>query len=384
MKLASKIRQCVVIVALTFLLPACAETQLAAHYAKKIVNYGTGGALASKSQGTYKVGSPYKIKGRWYTPKEKFRHSEVGVASWYGPGFHGKTTANGETYDQYELTAAHRTLQMPSIVRVTNLENGRSVVVRINDRGPFAHGRVIDMSKRGAELLGFKKKGTAKVRVEILEQESRQVAALAKSGKNTSNIRLADLKRSPEPTQNRFQPVTLEKRQDVRFETARQEYKTANSRALPLPESLQPSYLITDAEALPATQNDAGIRRVSVQRTPQPAPLDTSTDFLNDLDFVRENRGTAPVARTPQQASHVTAGRALYVQAGAFTNYRNAERLAANLSGISVANISPTTTQSGTQLYRVRLGPLASHNQAQGVLSQVVGAGHQNALIIVD
>src|SRR3546814_18900599 len=98
---------------------------------------------------------------------------ESGIASWYGPGFHGKLTANGEGYDQDAMTAAHRTLPMPSLVQVTKLENGHSVRVRVNDRGPYAHGRIIDMSKRSAELLGFTNQGTAKVRVQVLEEIGR-------------------------------------------------------------------------------------------------------------------------------------------------------------------------------------------------------------------
>lgn len=132
--------------------------------------------------GYYKVGQPYQIAGLWYHPREDFNYVETGVASWYGPNFHGQATANGEVYDMEALTAAHRTLQMPSVVRVTNLDNGRSVVVRINDRGPFARDRIIDMSRRAAEELGFQQRGTANVRVEVLPEESRMVAELARSG----------------------------------------------------------------------------------------------------------------------------------------------------------------------------------------------------------
>ena len=106
-------------------------------------------------RGAYKVGTPYKIDGVLYTPKEEFNRVESGVASWYGPGFHGKSTANGERYDQSDRTAAHRTLQMPSVVRVTNTANGLSTVVRINDRGPYASNRVIDLSRtNGATSSG--------------------------------------------------------------------------------------------------------------------------------------------------------------------------------------------------------------------------------------
>lgn len=127
--------------------------------------------------GTYKVGNPYKIMGKWYYPKEDYSYSEIGTASWYGDDFHAKKTANGEKYDMNTLTAAHRTLPLPSIVRVTNLENGRSLVLRVNDRGPYAKERIIDISKRGAQLLGYQTKGTTKVRVEILEKESKALKA---------------------------------------------------------------------------------------------------------------------------------------------------------------------------------------------------------------
>ena len=127
--------------------------------------------------GVYKVGNPYKIMGKWYYPKEDYDYSEVGTASWYGEDFHAKRTANGEKYDMYSLTAAHRTLPLPSIVKVTNLENGRSLVLRINDRGPYAKNRIIDVSKRASQLLGFQTQGTTKVRVEVMEKESKALKA---------------------------------------------------------------------------------------------------------------------------------------------------------------------------------------------------------------
>ncbi|HCU59316.1 MAG TPA: septal ring lytic transglycosylase RlpA family protein [Alphaproteobacteria bacterium] len=127
--------------------------------------------------GLYKVGNPYQIMGRWYYPKEDYHYSEIGIASWYGDDFHAKRTANGEKYDMNTLTAAHRTLPLPSIVRVTNLENGRSLVLRVNDRGPYAKERIIDISKRGAQLLGYQTKGTAKVKVEIMAEESKALKA---------------------------------------------------------------------------------------------------------------------------------------------------------------------------------------------------------------
>lgn len=138
---------------------------------------GTGQSGASPH---YKVGQPYQINGTWYYPAEDFEYDETGIASWYGEAFHAKTTANGEIFDLNGLTAAHKTLPMPSIVQVTNLENGRSLKLRVNDRGPFVRGRIIDVSRRAAQLLGFEEQGTAKVRVQILVPESIQVAAIAR------------------------------------------------------------------------------------------------------------------------------------------------------------------------------------------------------------
>lgn len=159
-------------------LAGCAETKLAVHTAKELSGTATP-AVSTTGIGPFKVGNPYQINGVWYHPQEDYAYVEEGAASWYGPGFHGKLTANGEVYDQYAVTAAHRTLPMPSLVRVTNLENGRAIVVRINDRGPFARNRIIDLSKRSAQLLDMIDQGTARVRVEVLPEESRALKAAA-------------------------------------------------------------------------------------------------------------------------------------------------------------------------------------------------------------
>ena len=131
---------------------------------------------------SYKVGEPYKIAERWYRPKEYETFSETGIASWYGHRFHSRQTANGEVFNMYAMTAAHRVLPMPSVVRVTNLSNGRSAIVRINDRGPYARERIIDLSLSAAEKMGFRRKGVTRVRVELLPELSRKVARIARSG----------------------------------------------------------------------------------------------------------------------------------------------------------------------------------------------------------
>ena len=118
--------------------------------------------------GRDQLGSPYKVRGKWYYPKEDPAYVAVGPASWYGDAFHGRLTANGEVYDMTNLTAAHPTMPLPSYARVTNTANGNSVIVRVNDRGPYSDGRVIDLSKRAAEMLGYARSGTANVQVEYV------------------------------------------------------------------------------------------------------------------------------------------------------------------------------------------------------------------------
>ncbi len=143
---------------------------------------GQRGGGPDTSAGTYKVGKPYTIGGQTYTPAEDSSYRQTGKASWYGPGFHGKRTANGEVYDQYAHTAAHRTLPMPSVVRVTNTDNGQVTVVRVNDRGPFAHNRIIDLSRIAAADIDMIGAGVGNVRVELMERESRAVREIAERG----------------------------------------------------------------------------------------------------------------------------------------------------------------------------------------------------------
>src|ERR1700742_141824 len=126
------------------------------------------GEPVPKVGATYRVGKPYVVAGRVYVPEEDVNYREEGLASWYGDDFHGRLTANGEVYDMTSLSAAHPTLPMPCYARVTNLSNGKSLIVRVNDRGPYHANRVMDVSSRAADLLGFKGNGVARVRVEYV------------------------------------------------------------------------------------------------------------------------------------------------------------------------------------------------------------------------
>ena len=175
-----------IILLISFFLIGCSEATFLVNSAKRLGTWG--------DESIYKIGTPYKINGKWYYPAVDYDYEEIGIASWYGPGFHGKKTANGEIFDQNKVSAAHRTLPMPSVVRVTNLDNGKVLPkVRINDRGPFAGNRIIDLSKKAAKELGFVNRGIARVKVEILENESRE-HALVNSDRKITKVESAEIK----------------------------------------------------------------------------------------------------------------------------------------------------------------------------------------------
>jgi rare lipoprotein A len=155
-----------------------------------------GSSSIPKGGGTYKIGTPYRIEGRWYTPVEDPGYDRTGTASWYGADFHGRKTANGEIFDMNALTAAHPTLPIPSYAYVTNLANGRTVLVRINDRGPYANNRIIDLSRHTAQVLGTEAQGLAEVRVRYagrapLDGNDAQERAFLASQPWSRGIRLA-------------------------------------------------------------------------------------------------------------------------------------------------------------------------------------------------
>lgn len=375
-------------VCLSVLLTGCAETNLASHYAKQVTWPGE-----QVANSTYKVGKPYQVGGDWYYPSEDFSKSETGVASWYGPTFHGKRTANGEIYDQNELTAAHRTLQMPSLVRVTNLENGRSIVVRINDRGPFKKGRVIDVSKRSAELLGFIGQGTARVRLEVLEKESRKIATAAQRGMDTSRITLAELNNLPDSASAQKATAVIAQNDVPRLQQASFEsnslrgnmpagrFVSADKDPM-LPESLRtPTITVeelnrADARATTFAPAVDGSRRKIAGAAADPAATPPGQQaFSGHVD----NKGR--FMPDPVVQVEPVAPTGLFVQAGSFGVKDNAERLSRDLAKIAPTRIDPVTV-NGKTLYRVKLGPLADLAEADAVLSRISQAGTQGARVI--
>ena len=274
------------------------------------------------SAGVYKVGQPYQIDNIWYYPREQPDYDETGIASWYGPDFYGKRTANGEIYDGNAITAAHRTLPMPVNVRVTNLQNGKSIIVRVNDRGPYARGRIIDLSKRAAELLDVVQSGTARVRVTYLGR-----ANLGPGG--------TPAQETPPEIAGAL-PAVRAGRVD-----------TAALGVIPGAAVAPPARVGT----LPAP---------AVQAPAQAAPQDASGQITREA---------------------VPAATHLYVQAGAFSNLANARTLLAKLQGdLRISALQ----RNGQTLYRVRTGPLNSVAEADAALSRVTAAGATDAQIVVD
>ncbi len=277
------------------------------------------------------VGVPYKIKGKWYSPKKTSRYKETGIASWYGKPFHGRKAANGEIYNMYHLTAAHQTLPLPSIVRVTNLDNNRSLLVRINDRGPFINGRIIDLSLRAAQLLDLHQKGLAPVRVELVSpsQEELQQQALA-------------LKLSCEGR------LSLDK-------------------AL----SGYPNTLPTETDN--KTQDD----------TEENSLLKRVGKILEELADQLENRPLSLKELLQEKAE--TAEYKIFVQVAALSIEKNAVTLKNFLQDKlqTPVQIMPYAVSSSRILFRVSVGPFESLEKADDILQRLIDTGYQDSIIVV-
>ena len=251
-----------------------------------------------KGGGRYQIGKPYTIRGIRYVPREDPNYRAVGLASWYGPNFHGRLTANGEVYDQFALSAAHPTMPLPSYAKVTNLETGSSVTVRVSDRGPFSKRRIIDLSSRAAQLLGYTKKGIAKVKVEYVGRarmdglDEQQLMATYYPGTVDQNTIPASArpvvvasgtpkapeinKAKPELIAAIAQPTASRRTLDA-FDSTRFGFVTGGDAAAPRPNSLVNGYVAS------ADQNQAFAMINQVIGTPLEAPI----EGMNTLVRVR-------------------------------------------------------------------------------------------------
>ena len=306
------------------LLSSCAETQVIVHGAKRLT--GSAEPEAPTNFGRYKVGKPYQIGDVWYYPKVDYAYVETGIGSWYGSQFDGRDTANGETFDMNNVSAAHRTLPLPSIVRVINLENGRALNVRVNDRGPFARGRIIDLSRRAAQLLGFEKQGTAKVRVKLLALESQRLASTY--GVSTPKI----------------------------------------GKPHPVPKAAPTSRVANMPEGFKTAAPDKGLEPNRFSRKASvPGRAKVVASKVDE---------TVSVISVPPSSG-------IFVQAGAFSRYENANKLRALLSKVGDAKIFQVKGLK-QPFFRVRLGPASSVDEADKMLARIIASGYADASIIVD
>lgn len=311
-----------------FFLSGCTTAELAVDLIKKSQNKKRveeataqieSGAIQAAPR--YKIGNPYEVGGIWYYPTRDLAYDETGIGSWYGDEFAGRLTANGEIFDPEKVTAAHKTLPMPSVVRVTNLDNGRSLVVRINDRGPFVAGRIIDLSRESARLLGFKEKGIAKVRVKVLAEQSLRLEDLAKRG---SFPEVDGLPEEPKPEFNAVGDS------EVSFSAT-----ATNGRS---------SYNAEDGQSAIELLN--GSRVGEVITVP---PIETN----------------------------------IWVQLGAFHSQTNAANVLRRVADVGKGEVSPIN-RNGQVLHRVRLGPIADVGTADSLLSGLMARGFKGARIVVD
>jgi rare lipoprotein A len=251
-----------------------------------------------------RVGPPYEANGRWYVPTPEPGYQQTGTASWYGSQFHGQRTASGETFDQEALTAAHPTLPIPSLVQVTNLENGREVIVRVNDRGPFVGDRLIDLSRGAASVLGFEQAGQARVNVRYLGPAPRRV----------------------------------------------------NADGAPAPASTQ-----VPASA-PPVQTEEGPHSLL------PTPIQHA-----------ELAG-APVDERPMSTPAPVVG-GYFVQVGAYSDPTNAQRVRDAVAAAGPVMMDVRTLASGAELFRVRVGPWASREEADVARRVLSSLGYGDSVV---
>ena len=310
---------------LGLLLQGCASAELAVDLLKKHKRQTEAAKKTDVvAKPHYKIGNPYQEFGVWYYPKRDLTYDETGLASWYGEetAVLGRPTANGEVFDPNIATAAHKTLPLPSVVRVTNLDNGKSLVVRLNDRGPFAPGRIIDLSHEGARLLGFVKQGIAKVRVQILAEQSLRLENLAKSGEFPS--------------------------------------LTANDQGA-MPE-MKPA--INPKVSLTARSSKIK-SKVAVDQPPQSA-----------LELLSQSRVGEVISVAPVATK-------IWVQIGAFGSEQRANDVFSKVGSVGSGGVS-MVNRLGKRLYRVRLGPVDEVAMADSMLQKVFNIGFSGARIVVD
>ena len=348
-----------------------------------------------------KIGDPYTVNGSVYYPEYDPSYDETGMGSWYGPGFHGKKTASGEKFNENDLTAAHPTLPMPSLVRVTNLENGKSVVVRINDRGPFKSRRIIDLSKKSAQRIGMH--STIKVRVKYLTKETEEYLATVRATGKAPNMfdfndRIDHGLNEPEP-----EPKVVIAKADTSDDSSSEEVPVESvkmvdegtAESAPAQEvkvvDMMPPTKTNSAPSIPTKAEPVELYHDNDADRPRPwkgAAAEADADakpFTPPPVKGRAAASPAPVEKkraepslfgvpgatpAPEASAAASDESGYFVQVGSFGNPENAQKLASKLAGVAVAK-TDTVTRGDKQWSRVRLGPFNTRQEAAAALEKV-------------
>lgn len=373
------------------LLAACAENRPWDHTPNtaELVDYTAKLRNQGKIPAAVKVGDSYRVNGRTYTPVYDPNYVEEGIASWYGPGFHGGATANGEEYNKHDYTAAHTTLPLPSLVKVTNLDNGRNIVARINDRGPFARNRIIDLSHEAAQALDMVRTGTAHVRVEYLDDETRQMwSRLAM--KQPKEVMLADNNGGPTERSAPLTSIAVSDDMPPALDEAAASSVTTTTTTTTTMVTPSPEGLVAPVEDWQAPLSSQAEAR---QAMPEQHALNDGGNLDDSIaPQAGQNAATAqpftppPVRGTPapdyapQAATAPTgfSGQSV-VQAGSFSNQHNAEQAAYKLAELGDVEVKQVNV-NGKPFWRIRV--TSTKMQAADLKNYMLRSGYGDAKIV--
>jgi rare lipoprotein A len=332
------------------------------------------------------------VRGSWYTPQLYYDYDETGIASWYGPRFDGKPNATGQIFDQNGISAAHRTLPLPAIVKVTNLSNGKSIDLVVNDRGPYTYeGRIIDLSMGAAKAIGVYAKGTAKVRVQSIPAQSHALSMhLAKIGNRAGVV-----------SGRTWEEVYHE---DIASNHSSEPYENGSNNHHPVPGHVSSSHthhhggdleivplklpgntpvnvasngnpldaLIAEHAALPSP-------KVALPKAPFPKPTLPAASLSKIAAPIPPTHPAAP--RATKAAKPMATGPLYYIQLASFVKKDNALKLLQEVDGLAQATIQETVVPPGQTFYSVKCGPYPSEDAAQMALTSLDVLGHSPRLI---
>lgn len=345
-----------------------------------------------KGGGSFKLGSPYSVAGRWYVPREEPGYDRQGRASWYGDDFHGRKTANGEVFDMRALTAAHPTLPLPSYAYVTNLENGRTILVRVNDRGPYSNDRILDMSHTAARALGYEDKGLARVRVKYAGRaplngdDRRERQFLAEQpwnrGAGSPVVALVRPQNAPLAPPQQFPAGT-----PGRWSPAAYRSQLAGKDAPPAPVKYQRQASLVQTSGLPplgAERSSLGALSPGAPPAAQAPAYSRNAPGLNWLASPRPGPQDAYRPELLAETSVAAAnGSRAFVQVGVFRDRGNAEKLRRDLATLGAVELTPVANGTSGEFYRVRLGPMNAVDANQ-TLAEVTQRGISGGRVILE